>query len=853
MKIAIRRYLANHFTLDDIYRLCVEFDVDFEQLSGKGAASKSWSFISLLDKDGRIDDLASYLRKNHGFSMDINEEASLPYPIEQLVQTSHHSNSQRAKGKFIVQAYNGPAVLNVRQIFETSSEDEKNKRELSMLIRKVEKYWIEGGLKLSLSNLPVMELELVELPTHVENRNRCHPGSGIPTENSLPTGTKLINIFDQIGQSFLLLGEPGAGKTTLLIQFAQDLIERRANNSFQFVPVILNLSSWAKQRKNFSEWLVDELNEFYRIPRRIADRWVERNDLMLILDGLDEMELEYQVECVRAINKYLSEHLVDLIVSSRTSDYKLYIDRLKLDTAIAVMPLTQFQIDKFLNNVGDQFSTIRRILHHDVPLRSLATTPLMLNMMLLAYQDFTHEQLSGSFTLEERRRHLFNVYIARMYDRRRRRPDFSLPTSIETLSWFAKKMVFFNQNPLLVERLSPDWLDTPRQKKVYNSIIGTFGASLGGFVGGWFGWTFAIIIGVLVSFFADPIRWIPRIMPISMFLFIVLGAIYGCGLAISIKEVRLVEKLKWSWEAMEEVFKNLPPLKGRFLVALYSGIQGGEITVKAEPNQGIKLSGRNAAAIIVASTMLVLILNSSNESLWYSLIFGFLLGVFLSLRLGLFTVVQHFAIRFALYLDNKALWNCVRFLEFAVDRIYIFRVGGSYIFHRLMLEHFANLTPTDIDQIHKYQGTSHRSATYSPNQISYSKEINMDIVTTAIISALAAGTAAGITEVSKEAIKSAYSGLVKLIRQKFGDHSDVAAAISNLEMKPDSKARQEVVREEIEAANVYKDVEVERMAKTVIEAVKSFSEPEQHVQHAIGNFIAQADRGSTAKVEVNKG
>jgi hypothetical protein len=38
-------------------------------------------------------------------------------------------------------------------------------------------------------------------------------------------------------------------------------------------------------------------------------------------------------------------------------------------------------------------------------------------------------------------------------------------------------------------------------------------------------------------------------------------------------------------------------------------------------------------------------------------------------------------------------WNYSRFLDYAVDRIFLQKVGGGYIFiHRLLMEHFAAMS-----------------------------------------------------------------------------------------------------------------------------------------------------------------
>jgi len=40
------------------------------------------------------------------------------------------------------------------------------------------------------------------------------------------------------------------------------------------MPVIFNLSSWAYKKLSIAEWLVDELNVKYQIPKTIATEWI---------------------------------------------------------------------------------------------------------------------------------------------------------------------------------------------------------------------------------------------------------------------------------------------------------------------------------------------------------------------------------------------------------------------------------------------------------------------------------------------------------------------------------------------------------------------------------------------------
>jgi len=69
----------------------------------------------------------------------------------------------------------------------------------------------------------------------------------------------------------------------------------------------------------------------------------------------------------------------------------------------------------------------------------------------------------------------------------------------------------------------------------------------------------------------------------------------------------------------------------------------------------------------------------------------------------------------------------------------------------------------------------------------------MEPVSTAVIAALTAGASAGLTETAKKTIADSYSGLKSLLQRKFGQHSDIAQAVSSVEAKPQSAGRQNIV------------------------------------------------------------
>jgi len=89
-----------------------------------------------------------------------------------------------------------------------------------------------------------------------------------------------------------------------------------------------------------------------------------------------------------------------------------------------------------------------------------------------------------------------------------------------------------------------------------------------------------------------------------------------------------------------------------------------------------------------------------------------------------------------------------------------------------------------------------------------------------ILAALAAGATAAAKDTAGVAVKDAYEGLKKLIKQKFGDKTDLVDAVDKLEKKPDSEARKATVKEEIETAKVDGDSEILKLAQDLLDKAK---------------------------------
>lgn len=92
----------------------------------------------------------------------------------------------------------------------------------------------------------------------------------------------------------------------------------------------------------------------------------------------------------------------------------------------------------------------------------------------------------------------------------------------------------------------------------------------------------------------------------------------------------------------------------------------------------------------------------------------------------------------------------------------------------------------------------------------------MDPVTL-IVSALAAGAAAGLKPTATQAIKDAYAGLKALVQRKYGSPPSLEA----LEKKPDSEPKRSSATEDLMDAGAGQDAELLERAKALLDAVRA--------------------------------
>lgn len=198
-----------------------------------------------------------------------------------------------------------------------------DQRRRQQLLKQVRLDWIEGVLNQSLYKVAQMELGLVDKSDAVEQPLNAVVQVPDRAPTSIQPGTRISQIFDEQAGALLILGAPGTGKTTFLLELAQDLLDRAERDDNQPIPVIFPLSSWAAKRQPLAEWFIAELNQRSYVPKRVARHWVQTEQILPLLDGLDEVAAEHRKACVAAINQFRREHgLLPIAVCSRITDYE---------------------------------------------------------------------------------------------------------------------------------------------------------------------------------------------------------------------------------------------------------------------------------------------------------------------------------------------------------------------------------------------------------------------------------------------------------------------------------------------------------------------------------------------------
>ena len=332
-----------------------------------------------------------------------------------------------------------------------------SKHREAMLLRLQQMY--QGLMSESLQETAWIELGLARLPGAVENPTNLVLRRRTQPPQALSPDTSVYQVYQEANHELLILGAPGTGKSTLLYQLGSDLMTLASQQPTEPFPVLFPLSSWAQKRQPLGEWMVEQLaSPLYHVPDKLGQQWVQDEQILPLLDGLDEMDEAARPACIAAINTYRREYpLCPLVVCSRSDEYQAATigGRLHLQNAIEVQPLTSQQLDAALAQAGSPVAALRSELETNTELHDLARTPLWLNVLLLTFKD------TNILALPQQRAALQQQvcvrFVQRMIDEKGDRKR-SVEQTTHWLTSLARQMRKRNLTEFSILYLRPDWL-----------------------------------------------------------------------------------------------------------------------------------------------------------------------------------------------------------------------------------------------------------------------------------------------------------------------------------------------------------------------------------------------------------
>jgi NACHT domain len=622
---------------------------------------------------------------------------------------------------------------------------------------------IRDRKKANLAGLAVIPLDMQNMPDRVGKREVATPVVNQPLAEpkkfwwapiqrifrrgeqpavEIPQSRQMIDVFYEADRRLLILGKPGAGKTTLLLELAEKLLIAAQVPESNQIPVRLECSEWKDDKQSLEQWLIAQLKKQFTVPPQLSQKWIRDRQLVLLLDGLDELGLERQKLFTLMISAFIKDnHYPELVVCCRQEEF----DRAGaipdgLQGAVYLEPLKDQQICDYLQQMGraelwekiqsDELSDMLPdwescLQSNELPgLRS----PLLLNMLLIAKPKqpvksvqelcavYVDEQIKKYYTSSAQEKRLYTPEQTHRY-----------------LRWIARQLKAENITEFRIEDLQPTWLNRNYQLWLYRLIVGLTWGLIGGLIvgltwgliGGLIGGLIFGLIGGLIfglSGFLDSIstiekfdlsiKGISRGIKYSLIFGLIGGLIFGLigglilGLIVGLIIGLIIGLILGLIVGL--IIGLIIGLIAGLIFGLIFGLTNNSIRGKSATNQGIKDTAKNsllvsligfpAGGLLFVAPKLAVGEPVMIENLLSYGFSGFLLiGIFLS---GGINVIQHVILRFFLWVFGYAPWDYAQFLAHANQLRLVQHLGSNYRFvHDVVREQIIGQSSTPIRPI----------------------------------------------------------------------------------------------------------------------------------------------------------
>ena len=483
---------------------------------------------------------------------------------------------------------------------------------------------IETGLDLLLAHRDPLRLSLARRHD-VLGRSAARRLVDADRREVLAEHSRLLEVADPIpGGGLLVLGAPGSGKTVELLELARERLERATLEPGVPIPFVFDLAPFRPSSGGFGAWLRQQLHDRHAIPHALADRLIDKAEIDVLLDGLDEVEEQHRDPCLEAIARFNRSSDCFVALTSRSSEFRELRNELGFQRAVEVLPLSPSEVREVVHEAGESAAELDRQFARDPALVELARSPLVLRLLLLSADRLTADDLATDQPARLRAR-LFDRFLESMASRRGLSEE-RITELRGFLGWLARGMTKHDSSAFYLEHLQGSWLpSTTRryaevgQRAVLALLDGITFGSIGGVTLGWisgFGVNLggAALVGLAAALGGSllPLRPIRPLQPIRWSSLLSRRGLAGAALSgVLLGGLLYVLALPFRPDHAS-LLAGTGAVGGAIAGAIFSGATRREIGTRRRPNDGIVFSAQNSLWALATVGVLV-----AAVSIWF--------------------------------------------------------------------------------------------------------------------------------------------------------------------------------------------------------------------------------------------
>ncbi len=196
-------------------------------------------------------------------------------------------------------------------------------------------------------------------------------------------------------QYLMVLGGPGAGKSTFIRKMGLEALKGLGGGySHECIPVLLELKNFTATEIQIEQAIAQEFRICgFPCPDEVTNRLLQQGQLLILLDGLDEVPTKNLDNAIRQIQNFVDQHDKNrFIASCRIAAYRNNFRRF---SDVAMADFTQDQIKQFIFNwfhadadleAGTALKCWNLLQKpENRAARELAQSPLLLTLLCLVY------------------------------------------------------------------------------------------------------------------------------------------------------------------------------------------------------------------------------------------------------------------------------------------------------------------------------------------------------------------------------------------------------------------------------------------------------------------------------------